>query len=286
MTTPATITQLPIKARHVVMIEPREKWWRIRWAELWNNRELLFFLVWRDIKVRYKQTVLGFIWVLIQPLSAVVIFSVFFGRLAHIPTDGLPYPLLAYTGTLLWQFFARSLSEASTALAANERLLTKIYFPRLYLPTSVVLAALVDLMVALVLAIPFVAYYGYAPRWTLILVPGVIFMTMMASIGIGLMFSSLDVRYRDVRHVLPFITQVWMFASPVVYPSALVPARWRALFAVNPMVGFIETFRGALIGSSHVPWKLLGISCGAALVFFVVGLFIFQGTERRIADIV
>jgi lipopolysaccharide transport system permease protein len=271
---------------HITVIEPRDRWWLVAWGELWSYRELLYYLVWRDIKVRYKQTALGFVWALVQPLSAVIVFSVFFGRLAHIETGGLPYPLFAYTGTLLWQFFARSLSEASTSLAANERLLTKIYFPRLYLPASVVLAAVVDLMVALVLAIPFILYFGYAPRATVLLVPLVVFMVMMAAFGIGMAFSSLDVRYRDVRYVLPFIVQTWMFASPVVYPSSLVPEKWRPLFALNPMAGFIETFRGALVGDRHVPWNMLFVSCGAALTLCAIGLYVFQATERRIADIV
>lgn len=272
--------------RHVTIIEPLQRWWRIDWSELWANRELLFYLVWRDIKVRYKQTALGFIWALVQPLSAVVVFSVFFGRLARIPSGDMPYPLFAYTGTLLWQFFARSLNEASTSLAANERLLTKVYFPRLFLPASVVLAAVVDLFVALVLAVPFVIYYGYAPGWSVLLIPPVVFLVMLTAFGIGLIFSSFDVRYRDVRYVLPFIIQVWMFASPVVYPSALVPERWRSLFALNPMAGFIEVFRSGLVGSYHVPWSMLIVSCVAAVSFCVLGLFVFHGTERRIADVV
>lgn len=279
---PAAHRRLP----HVTTIEPHEAWWRIRWYELWHNRELLFFLVWRDIKVRYKQTGLGVAWAILQPLAAVVIFSVFFGRLAHIPTGGVPYPLFAYSGTLLWQFFSRALTEASTSMAANERLLTKVYFPRLYLPLGVILAATIDLAIAFVLAIPMVIYYGYGPGVTVLMVPVVVLMVMTAALGVGLALSALDVRYRDVRYVLPFLSQVWMFASPVVYPSALVPERWRALFALNPMAGFIETFRAALLGTGQIPWRMFFASAGASVGMLALGLFVFQNTERRMTDIV
>jgi lipopolysaccharide transport system permease protein len=256
------------------------------WQELWGGRELLFFFVWRDIKVRYKQTALGVAWAVLQPVTAVIIFSLFFGRLVKIPSNGIPYPLFAYTGTLLWQFFARSLGEASVSLTANERLLTKVYFPRLYLPFGVVLAALVDFAIALLIAIPLVFIYGRTPGWTVVLLPVIVLMVILTALGVGLMFSALDVRYRDVRYVLPFLIQIWMFASPVVYPSTLVPVRWQPLFGLNPMAGFIETFRAALTGTNDVPWRILGVSSVTALVVATVGLLVFHGTERRITDIV
>jgi lipopolysaccharide transport system permease protein len=275
-----------VPQQHTTVIEPHQAWWRVDWKELWNGRELMFFFVWRDIKVRYKQTVLGVAWAVVQPITAALIFSLFFGRLVRIPSGGIPYPLFAYCGTLMWQFFARSLGEASVSLTANERLLTKVYFPRLYLPVSVVLAALVDFTIAFLLAIPLVFFYGYSPGWTIVLVPFIVAMVILTALGVGLMFSALDVRYRDVRYVLPFLIQIWMFASPVVYPSALVPAKWQPLFGLNPMAGFIETFRAAMIGSNNVPWKILGVSSATALVLVTVGLLVFHGTERRITDIV
>jgi lipopolysaccharide transport system permease protein len=270
----------------VIVIEPHEAWWHIRWRELWRNRELLLFLVWRDIKVRYKQTALGIVWALLQPISAVIIFSVFFGRLAKIPTGGMPYPLFAYTGTIIWQFFSRALGEASTSVAANERLLSKVYFPRLYLPLSAVLSAMVDLFIPMLLALPMMLYFGFAPGWTSVLIPLVLLMVVMTAFGAGMMFSALDARYRDVRYVLPFLMQVWMFSSPVVYPSTLVPARLRDLYALNPLVGFIETFRVALLGGKSVSWHLFLSSALASVVILVIGLFIFQRVERRLTDVV
>jgi lipopolysaccharide transport system permease protein len=271
---------------HVTTIEPHHAWWRVPWDELIRYHELLAFFVWRDLKVRYKQTVLGVAWAFLQPIFAMLVFTVFFGRLAKIPTGGIPYPLLAYTGILLWQFFSRSLTEASTSLAANERLLTKVYFPRLYVPLSVILAAIVDLAVAGLIAVPLLAYYGYHPRFAIFLIPFVVFMVIVAALGVGLLFSALDVRYRDLRYVLPFLNQIWMFCSPVVYPSSLVPERWRSLYALNPMVGFIETFRVALLGTGTVPWTLLASSSCSAVALLLVGFFVFQGMERRLTDVV
>jgi lipopolysaccharide transport system permease protein len=273
-------------AGHMTIIEPSRAWYQIDWSELWSGRELLFFFVWRDIKVRYKQTALGVAWAVLQPLAAVVIFSLFFGRLVKVPSGGIPYPLFAYCGTLMWQFFARSLGEASVSLTANERLLSKVYFPRLYLPVGVVLAALVDFAIALLLAIPMVFYYGRTPGWTLLLLPIIVVMVILTALGVGLMFSAFDVRYRDVRYVLPFLIQIWMFASPVIYPSSLVPAKWQPLFGLNPMAGFIETFRAALVGTNEVPWRILGVSSVTALLLASLGLLVFHGTERRITDIV
>ena len=283
-TAPAYVS--PEADPHLTVIEARSAWWRIPWGELWAGRELLMHLVLRDIKVRYKQTVLGAAWAILQPISAVAVFSLFLGKLAKIPSDGIPYPLFAYSGMLLWQFFSRSLGEASISLAANERLINKVYFPRLYVPTAVVLAALVDLAISLVVAVPFMAYYGFHPRGTVILLPPIIFLTLVTGLGIALVFSALDVRYRDVRYVLPLVIQIWMFCSPVVYPSSLVPAKWRLLLACNPMVGLIDTFRVGLVGAGSVPWTMLLVSCGAAVALLFLGLFVFQKTERRISDVV
>jgi lipopolysaccharide transport system permease protein len=273
-------------ARHATIIEPHQAWWRVDWNEIWNGRELLFFFVWRDLKVRYKQTFLGVAWAVLQPVTAAIIFSLFFGRLVRIPSGGIPYPLFAYCGVLLWQFFARSLGDSSTSLTANERLLTKVYFPRLYLPVGVVLSAMVDFGIALLVAIPLVFFYGHSPGWTVILLPLIVAMVVLTALGVGLMFAALDVRYRDIRYVLPFLVQIWMFASPVVYPSTLIPLKWQPLYGLNPMAGFIEAFRAALIGTNDIPWRILGVSSVTALVLAVLGLLVFHGTERRITDIV
>jgi lipopolysaccharide transport system permease protein len=270
----------------MVVIEPHRAWWKLPWRELWEGHELLFFFVWRDLKVRYKQTVLGVAWAVLQPVFAMIVFSVFFGRLAKLPSGGVPYPVFAYSGVLLWQFFARALTEASTSLVANERLLTKVYFPRLYIPLSVVLAAIVDLAVAFIVGIPLLLAYGQVPGPGWLLLPVILFSVVIASLGIGLLFSALDVRYRDIRYVLPFVSQVWMFASPVVYPTSLVPARWQSFYALNPMVGFLEAWRAALLGTGPIPWTLLATSSASALVLFGLGLYMFQSVERRLTDIV
>lgn len=281
--TPAAAPAPPL---YVTTIEPHRAWWRLNWAELVRNHELLIFLVWRDLKVRYKQTILGVLWAVIQPVFAMLVFTVFFGRLAKIQTNGIPYPLFAYSGVLLWQFFSRSLTDASTSLVASERLVTKVYFPRLYVPLSVILAAVFDLFVASLLALPLLWHYGFHPGVSGLLIPVVVLMVIVAALGVGLFFSALDVRYRDLRHVLPFLSQLWMFGSPVVYPGTLVPHRWQELYALNPMVGFIETFRAALLGTGAIPWTLFGSSSAAACGLLLLGLFVFQQTERRMTDIV
>lgn len=268
------------------IIAPNRVWWRLPWSDLLRYHELLAFLVWRDLKVRYKQTVLGVTWAVIQPVFAMIVFTVFFGKLAKMPSGDVPYPLFAFSGILLWQFFARALTEASTSLAANERLVTKVYFPRIYIPLSVVVAALVDLFIASLVAVPLLLHYGCHPSTTVLVLPLVVIMVVAAALGVGLFFSGLDVRYRDLRYVLPFLSQLWMFGSPIVYPASVVPERWRTLYGLNPMVGFIETFRVGLLGRGVIPWRVLGSSSLAATLFLVLGVFMFQKMERKLTDIV
>ncbi len=257
----------------------------VRLDELWEFRELLFFLVWRDVKVRYKQTALGMAWAVLQPVMTMVVFSIFFGRLAHIATDGVPYPVFAYCALLPWQLFAYALSESSNSVVTNQRLLTKVYFPKLILPLASVLVGLVDFAVSAVVLFGLMAWYGLAPGsgiWTL---PLWTLLAVATAVAVSLWLAALNVRYRDVRYTLPFLTQLWLFVTPVAYPSSLVREGWRALYGLNPMVGVVDGFRWALVGG---PWPgaTVAASSAAVLVLLVTGLFYFRRTERTFADIV
>ena len=237
----------------VLVIRPTSGFVPLDLHELWNYRELLYFLTWRDIKVRYKQTIMGIAWAVIQPLFMMLIFTVFFGRLAKIPSDGLPYPIFVFTALLPWQMFSRALTDASTSLVVNERLITKVYFPRLLVPASAVLASLVDFTIALVLLVGMMFYYGIVPTGAVWTLPLFILLALMTALGIGFWLSALDATYRDVRYTLPFLTQLWLFATPVVYPASMVPDNWRLLYGLNPMAGVVEGFRWALLGKGGGP---------------------------------
>ena len=277
--------EAPAARGAVTVIRPRRGWAALDLRELWQFRELLYTLAWRDIKVRYKQTALGAAWAVLQPLTAMIIFTLFLGRLAKLPSDGLPYPLFTYAGLLLWQFFARALGEASTSLVANERIVTKVYFPRLILPASVVLAGLLDFLIAAGLLVVLMFYYGHAPGWTIAVAPLFIALAVVLALGVSFWFSALDVEFRDVRYTLPFLTQVWLFATPVVYPSSLVPEGWRALYGLNPMVGVIEGFRWAVLGTAAPPdAAMLVVSGIVTAVLFVTGMAFFRRMERTFAD--
>ena len=254
--------------------------------ELWDYRELLYFLTWRDIKVRYKQTVLGAAWAIIQPFFMMVVFSLFFGRLAHVPSDGLPYPVFAYCALLPWQLFAHALGESSNSLVANERLITKVYFPRLLVPISSVLGGLVDFAIAFVILLLMMAWYGIRPSWAIVALPGFILLAIASALGTGLWLSALNVRYRDVRYTLTFLIQLWLLATPVAYPSSLIPERWRAVYGLNPMAGVVEGFRWALLGKSEGPGALLAVSVVMVILVFIGGLFYFRRMEAEFADVV
>ena len=254
--------------------------------ELWEYRELLYFLAWRDIKVRYKQTVLGAAWAIIQPFFMMVVFSLFFGRLAHVPSDGLPYPIFAYCALLPWQLFAHSLSESSNSLVANERLITKVYFPRLLVPISSVLGGLVDFAIAFVILLLMMAWYGIRPTWAVVALPGFILLAIASALGAGLWLSALNVRYRDVRYTLAFLIQIWLLATPVAYPSSLIPGRWRALYGLNPMAGVVEGFRWALLGKGEAPGALLAVSIVVVVLILIGGLYYFRRMEAEFADVV
>jgi len=259
---------------------------RPSFGALWAYRELLYFLVWRDLKVRYKQTVLGVAWAVLQPLATTLVFTIFLGRLAGMPSDGVPYPLFAYTAMLPWQLFAHALTESSNSLVANERLITKVYFPRLVIPLATILAGLVDFVIAFMVVIGLMAWYGVAPGLSVLAVPLFVGLAVLTALAVGLWLSALNVQYRDVRYTLGFLVQIWLFATPVAYPSTLVPERWRALYGLNPMAGVVEGFRWALLGHGQAPGAMLVVSTAVTVVVLIAGLWYFKRMERTFADVV
>jgi lipopolysaccharide transport system permease protein len=269
-----------------LIIRPPKGWASIGLKELWEYRELLYFLTWRDIKVRYKQTVLGAAWAIIQPFFMMVVFSLFFGQLGKMPSDGIPYPIFVYCALLPWQLFAHALSESSNSLVANERLITKVYFPRLVVPIAAVLGGLVDFAVAFVILLGMMFYYGITPGMAIFTLPLFILLAIMTALGVGLWLSALNVKYRDVRYTLTFIVQFWLFATPVAYSSSIVPASWRPLYGLNPMAGVVEGFRWALLGKAEGPGLLLGVSVAVVIAILIGGLYYFRRMENTFADIV
>ncbi|MDT4969331.1 MAG: lipopolysaccharide transport system permease protein [Acidobacteriota bacterium] len=270
----------------VLVIRPPSGWASLELKELWAYRELLYFLIWRDVKVRYKQTALGAAWAIIQPLFMMIVFSIFFGKLAGMPSDGIPYPVFTYCALLPWQLFAHALSESSNSLVANERLITKVYFPRLIVPISSVLGGLIDFAIAFVILLGLMAYYGIAPTLAIFALPLFILLAIITALGVGLWLSALNVKYRDVRYTILFLTQLWFFLTPIVYSSSIVPQRWRVLFGINPMAGVVEGFRWALLGRANPPAALLAVSAGAVILILVGGLYYFRRMEANFADIV
>jgi lipopolysaccharide transport system permease protein len=281
---PAEATGAGRDSLPLTVIEPRRRIFHIDFAELWRYRELAYFLVWRDVKVRYKQTVLGGAWAILQPFFSMVVFSVIFGGFAKIPSDGIPYPLFVYAGLLPWTFFSNSVSTAGVSLVTQSHLLTKIYFPRLYVPTATIGVTLVDLGFAMLVYVGIMLYYMHPPGWGVLLLPLLLALAVITSAGVGLFLAAVTVTYRDFRHVVPFLLQVWMYASPVVYPISLVPQHYQWLMAANPMVGIIHGFRSALLGAP-MRWDLLGLSAAVGCGALFLGLWNFRRTERRFADI-
>jgi lipopolysaccharide transport system permease protein len=267
-------------------IRPATGWGSLNLAELWAYRDVLFILIWRDVKVRYKQTAIGAAWAVIQPFLAMVVFSLFFGRLMRVPSGDVPYPIFAYAGLLPWQFFVKALTEASVSLVVNERIVSKVYFPRLLVPTAVVLAGLIDFAIAFVILIGMMLYFDIAPTWNLIYLPLFLLLAVMTAAGVSYWLSALDVKYRDVRYTLPFLAQLWLFSTPVVYPSSIVPEGWRALFGINPMVGVVEGFRWVLLGTAPPDPAMLLISLATVLVVFIGGLLYFAHIEQSLTDII
>jgi lipopolysaccharide transport system permease protein len=253
--------------------------------ELWEFRELLYFLTWRDIKVRYKQTALGAAWAILQPLLTMIVFSLFFGQLGHMPSDGVPYPVFSYVALLPWTFFAYALSQSANSLVGSANLITRVYFPRLVVPVSSVLSGVVDFAIAFVVLLGLMAYFQLAPTPAVVLLPAFLVLALVTALGVGFWLSALNVEYRDVRYAMPFLIQLWLFATPVAYPSSLLSEPWRTIYGLNPMVGVVEGFRWAVLGTKP-PGPMLGASIVAAIVLLVSGAFYFRRTERTFADVV
>lgn len=269
-----------------LLITPPTRWIPLQLAELWEYRELLYFLVWRDIKVRYKQTALGAAWAVMQPLFMMLVFSLFFGKLAKVPSDGIPYPVFTFCALIPWQLFANALTESSNSLIGNQNLITKVYFARLVIPIAAVLSGLVDFLIAFVILIGLMLFYGIVPGVAILALPGFILLAVLTALAVGLWLSALNVQYRDVRYTMNFLVQFWLFATPVAYPSSIVPENWRALYGLNPMAGVVEGFRWALLGKSAAPSGMLFVSAAVVLVLLVGGLFYFRRMEQEFADIV
>ncbi len=258
---------------------------RLNLDEFWQFRELLYFLTWRDIKVRYKQTLMGAAWVIVQPLFTMLVFTLFFNRLGGVSSDGIPYPLFAYAGLLLWIFFASAVTNGTYSLVNNTNLITKVYFPRMFIPAAAVGAGLVDLSVASVILLGLAIYYGVPLTAWLLLTPVFVLLTVLLAFGVGTLISALTVKYRDLRHALPFMVQLWMFASPIIYPASLVPERWRWALALNPVSGIVEGFRASLMGRA-INWQMTAISAALTLLILFVAVYAFRRIEETFADVI
>ncbi|HEY9405263.1 MAG TPA: ABC transporter permease [Pyrinomonadaceae bacterium] len=268
----------------LVSIRPSTSWSPLNLRDLWQYRDLLYFLVLRDIKVRYKQTALGVAWAVVQPLLTMLIFSFIFGRLAGIKTDGIPYPLFAYAGLLSWTFFANAVTSSGNSLVGSANLITKVYFPRLLIPVAAVIAGLVDFAIAFVLLAVLMVYYRVELTWQILMLPVLMSLTTLLAVGIGMWLSALNVKYRDIRHALPFLIQLWFFASPIIYPASIFE-QWRWLLALNPMAGLIEGYRAALYGSPF-DWAMIALSAGLTLTLLIYATFTFRRMEKSFADII
>jgi len=267
-------------------IDPPKSWASIGLRELWEYRELLYFLTWRDIKVRYKQTALGAAWAVMQPFFIMVVFSLFFGKLAGVPSDGIPYPVFAFCGLLPWQLFAHALTESSNSLVGNQNLITKVYFPRLVVPIAAVLGGVVDFAIAFVILLVMMLYFGIVPGWAIVTLPLFIVLAVTTALAVGLWLSALNVKYRDVRYTMNFLVQFWLFATPVAYPSSLIPEQWRWAYGLNPMAGVVEGFRWALLGKTDPPGALLAVSIAVVVLLLIGGLYYFRKMEQEFADVV
>ncbi len=270
----------------VTVIKPKKIFHLSDLQELWQYRELLYFFAWRDFKVRYKQTAIGAAWAIFQPFITMIVFSVFFGGLAKIPSDGVPYPIFVYVGLLFWQFFSSALSDTSMILIANQAIITKVYFPRLILPISSVITKLVDFAIAAVILVGLMFYYGYMPHLTgLLIMPILLIISFMAAIGGGLVLAAVNVKYRDVRYALPFFIQILLFVTPVIYPASIAGA-YSKFLAINPMMGVIQNARAAMLGTTPINWALIGTSLISTTILLLIGIYVFKKVERYFADII
>ena len=272
--------------QHTIVIEPRKGMFDLDLRTIWAYRELLYFLVWRDIKVRYKQTVIGVGWALVQPLVTMLVFTVIFSKFAKIDSDGIPYPLFAYSGLLPWNYFAGSLGRSINSVAGNTYLISKVYFPRLFLPFAGTVSGMIDIGASFIVLIALMVWYGVSPTWGIMLLPVFLLLAMMTALAIGLWLCALNVTYRDVGHMVPFLTQVWMFASPIAYPVSAVPEQWRLLYGLNPMVSVVEGFRWALLGKAAPDFMMMSVSGLGVLACLVFGVMYFKRMERTFADVI
>lgn len=278
MNTKDTSTCITLRATH--------GWGSLNLRDLWEYRELLYFLVWRDVKVRYKQTFLGVAWAVLQPTLTMIVFSIFFGNLARVPSDGIPYPVFAYTALLPWQLFAYALTQSGNSLVANQHLITKVYFPRLVIPIAAILAGLVDFAVAFLVLLGMLFYFGIMPSGAILTLPLFVLFALTTALAVGLWLAALNVEYRDVRYLIPFLAQIWLFATPIVYPTSLIPSEWRLWYSLNPMVGVVEGFRWALLGKAEPVGTLALVSFGVVIILLVSGLAYFRRMEKTFADVV
>lgn len=270
----------------VTLIRPLKGWIPVNFRELWDYRDLLRLLAWRDIKVRYKQTALGVSWAVLQPVLTMAVFSVFFGRLAKVPSDGLPYPIFAFVALVPWTFFSATLTQASNSLVGNSNLIKKVYFPRLVVPMSCSVSALVDMGIAFAVLVLFMAGYRITPTVNVLWLPALIVLALVTALGAGLWLAALNVRYRDVRYIAPFLMQFWMIATPIAYPSSLLSPGWRIVYGLNPMVGVVEGFRWALLGSGPAPGPAVAVSAVVALGLIISGVMYFRRMEATFADVI
>lgn len=270
----------------LIHIKPKKGWQLIDFKELKQYRDLFYFLVVRDIKVRYKQTVLGGLWAIIQPFFAMVVFTLFFGRLAGMPSDNVPFPIFNFTAMVAWTYFANSITASGNSLIGDSNLISKVYFPRLIIPLSPVLAGLLDFSIAFVVLIGMMFYFNIYPTIMILFVPLLVILMMLTATGVGMFLAALNARYRDIRYTITFLVQLWMFASPVVYPASMIPERYRLIYALNPMVGVIEGFRSVLLGTIPFPTQILLVSTLVSVIIFIVGMFYFKQMERSFADII
>ena len=275
-----------VSAKNVTVIRPSRGWIPLRLQDLWKSRELLYFLVWRDIKVRYKQTVIGAAWAILQPFFTMVVFSLFFGRLAKIPSDGIPYPIFSYAALVPWMFFANGLSQSSDSLVSSANLIKKVYFPRLAIPIAAVMSGMIDFLLAFSVLLGIMFFYGIIPTWHVIWLPAFLILTLTTSLGVGLWLSAMNVQFRDVRYTVPFLIQFWLFSTPIAYPSSLLSEPWRTIYAINPMVGVVEGFRWALLGTKTAPGPMVIVSAVTAIIILISGAVYFRRMEKMFADIV
>ena len=270
----------------VTRIGPSRSWRSLNLKEIWDYRELLYFLIWRDVKVKYKQTIIGAGWAILQPLMTMIVFTVVFTKIANISSEGIPYPIFAYTALLPWNLFAGAVNRSSVSLVAQVSLISKVYFPRLIIPLSATISGIVDFAIAFVILVGMMFWYGVTPRWTVLSLPLFITIALVAALSVGLWLAALNVRYRDVGHTVPFLIQIWMFASPVAYPVSLIPEKWRLLYSLNPLAGVIEGFRWALLGKESPDFGVIAVSTMVVVALLFGGLIYFKRTERTFADLI